>query len=154
MTKSMTECLFCGIAASQIKSWKVYEDQHCFGFLDINPASEGHTLMIPKKHYENVEAMPDDALVELMAAIKALVATMKDKLGADATNILLNNGKAAGQLVNHVHVHVIPRKSNDGLAIGHYIRMNMTPEQLDAMQKKLAEQQKPKSSKDDWERGF
>ena len=104
----MSECLFCRILDGEIPSRRVYEDDTCIGFLDINPLHRGHTLLIPRRHVADgtcdAESWEDIAL-----GIVAVSALVKEKLGASAVNILSNAGADSGQEVFHFHVHVIPR---------------------------------------------
>ncbi len=110
-------CVFCRIVKGELPSYKVYEDEKVFAFLDINPICEGHTLVIPKEHYENIFEIPDDLLGMVMSAAKRLSVRYKDRMSLDGVNILSSNGKAAQQDVFHLHVHIIPRKENDGHTI-------------------------------------
>ncbi|MBE3096138.1 MAG: HIT family protein [Planctomycetes bacterium] len=111
----MADCIFCKIIAGQIPCTKVYEDAACLVFMDINPISPGHTLVVPKKHYEAITEMPAEEAAALYKPIPALAAAVKAALKAEALNVLQNNGRAAGQAVDHLHVHLIPRWSGDGL---------------------------------------
>ena len=99
------KCLNCG---------KVYEDNDYLAFLDIHPNTEGLTLVIPKKHYELIEEVPDDLLADIIKAVKKITIAVKEALGTDSNNLGLNNGKYAGQVVPHVHFHIMPRFENDG----------------------------------------
>ncbi len=110
----MADCIFCLIAAGKIPAKKVYEDSKVLAFLDINPVTEGHTLVIPKTHHENISDIPDAELGVVFKAVKKIATNLKEKLGADGLNIMQNNGKVAGQEIPHFHVHIIPRKINDG----------------------------------------
>lgn len=110
------DCLFCAIIAGDIGSKKVYEDEVSFAFLDINPWQAGHTLVIPKRHVPDVLA-DDLALAEIAPAVAHVARLLKDKLAADAVNLVSNAGAAAGQEVFHAHVHVLPRwAENPGVA--------------------------------------
>ncbi len=111
----MSDCIFCKIAAKDIKSATVYEDETAIAFMDVNPASPGHTLVIPKKHAQTISEMSADELGNLFRAVSKVAAAIKKALNPEGINILQNNGSAAGQVVPHVHVHIIPRKSGDGL---------------------------------------
>ena len=102
-------CVFCAIAAGEIPSFKVYEDDLVLAYLDINPCSEGHTLVIPKAHTEGLLDTPDATLAEVIARVKKVAAHLKAALPCDGFNILQNNGEAAGQTVRHVHFHIVPR---------------------------------------------
>jgi histidine triad (HIT) family protein len=108
------DCIFCKIAAGTIPSGKVYENDKVFAFMDIAPVSNGHTLLIPKQHFEKMEDCPADLLAAIGSALgivsKAVVTGMK----AEGFNVLCNRGKAAGQVVDHVHFHIIPRNTGDG----------------------------------------
>ncbi len=110
----MADCIFCLIADGKIPSKKIYEDSKVLAFLDINPVTEGHTLVIPKTHYDTISQVPDPELGVIFGVVKKLATNMKEKLGADGLNIMQNNGKAAGQEIPHFHVHIIPRKVGDG----------------------------------------
>ncbi|MDO8572860.1 MAG: HIT family protein [bacterium] len=110
----MNDCLFCKIINGDIPSAKVYEDQHSYAFLDIKPINAGHTLLVPKKHFANLYEMPDDVLANLTPTIKKLAIAIKKSVGADGINIGMNNDSAAGQLVFHAHIHIMPRFKNDG----------------------------------------
>lgn len=114
----MSDCLFCKIIHGEIPAEKVYEDKDTIAFLDIHPTSIGHTLLVPKKHYDLLTDMPHK---ELAAFATSLQNVMKGfQTYADGVNILQNNGKAAGQLVSHVHFHIIPRRDGDGIRLGHW----------------------------------
>ncbi len=110
----MADCIFCLIVAGKIPSTKVYEDSKVLAFLDINPVTEGHTLVVPKTHWETISQVPDAELGTIFEVVKQLATNLKEKLGADGLNIMQNNGPAAGQEIPHFHVHIIPRKINDG----------------------------------------
>lgn len=108
-------CIFCAIAAGEIPSFKVYEDDLVLGYLDINPFAKGHTLVIPKKHSEGLLDTDDATLAAIIARVRKIAAHIKAKLGCDGFNILQNNGEAAGQTVHHVHFHIVPRWTGDPL---------------------------------------
>ena len=107
-------CIFCKIIKGQIQCAKVYEDDKVLAFLDINPVNPGHTLVVPKEHYEHMEQVPDELLKELIVAVKKVTIAVKKGVDTDSINLGLNNGKTAGQLVPHVHFHIMPRFPNDG----------------------------------------
>lgn len=110
----MNDCLFCKIIKKEIPSEKVYEDEYSYAFLDIKPINPGHTLLVPKKHFANLYEMPDEVLANLAPTIKKLAIAIKKAVGADGINIGMNNDSAAGQLVFHAHIHIMPRFKNDG----------------------------------------
>ncbi len=102
-------CIFCKIVEGTAPSYKVYEDEHTFAFLDINPVTDGHVLAVPRLHEPFVENLPMEIHDALFATIRKLVKPVQDSMGAPASNIIINNGPNAGQIVPHVHVHIIPR---------------------------------------------
>ncbi len=109
------DCLFCKIIAGEIPSYKVYEDDNTFAFLDINPVSQGHTLVIHKQHFSNLEEASEEQLAQTMATVKKIGQSIKDNLGAESYNLVVNNDEAAGQIISHAHFHIIPRERGDGL---------------------------------------
>lgn len=102
------DCLFCAIVNGDIPARRVYEDEHAIAFLDINPWQRGHTLVIPRRHVDDVLA-PDRALGEIAPAIGATSRLLVERLRADGLNLLANAGATAGQEVFHLHVHLVPR---------------------------------------------
>ena len=100
-------CVFCAIAAGEIPSFKVYEDDLVLAYLDINPFSRGHVLVIPKEHTEGLLDTSDETLAAVVARVKKVAAHIKEALPCDGFNVLQNNGEAAGQTVRHVHI--VPR---------------------------------------------
>lgn len=111
----MDECIFCKIIKGEIPCTKIFEDDKILAFLDIAPTNKGHTLIIPKEHYENLLDIPDDLLAAVAKTAKKLGKAVQQGVNADGFNIGQNNGKAAGQIVMHFHLHIIPRFDNDGL---------------------------------------
>lgn len=112
----MTEdCLFCKIAVGELESTKIYEDEYCLAFLDTNPVAKGHTLLIPKKHSENILDTDPRVLGQLMQAAPKICKAVKEGVGADAFIFSANNGSASGQAIFHLHFHIIPRFLNDRL---------------------------------------
>ena len=108
-------CIFCAIAAGEIPSFKVYEDDVVLAYLDINPFSKGHVLVIPKEHTEGLLDTPDATLAAVVSRVKKVAAHITAKLGCDGFNVLQNNGEAAGQTVKHIHFHISPRWNGDPL---------------------------------------
>lgn len=104
----MENCIFCKIIKGEVPSYKVYEDDFVYAFLDINPSSPGHTLVIPKKHSENIFDIDKDDLERVIMVSKKISQKMKD-LGCDGINIYNNNGKDSGQIIFHFHMHIVPR---------------------------------------------
>ena len=132
----MEDCIFCKIARNEVPSQKVYIDDNAIAFLDINPANPGHALVAPKRHYENMHDISDAELAKTMSAVKAVAEMLMAKMNAEGINVVQNNGRAAGQLVNHIHFHVIPRYKNDSVIIT-YQRMHMTDSQLADIKKTM-----------------
>lgn len=113
----MNNCIFCKIIAGELPATKIYEDADVFGFLDIKPVNPGHTLVIPKKHFENIHDTPDDVCAKAMIAAKKIAGAIQKNLGAEGVNIGMNNGHTAGQLVFHAHIHVMPRYGKDSFKL-------------------------------------
>lgn len=110
-------CLFCKIAAGSIPSAKIYENSHVYAFMDINPVSRGHCLVIPKGHWANLLEMPDEHCGQVLRAVKRVAAGVMDATGAQGFNCMQNNHAAAGQVIFHAHWHILPRYSDDGLKL-------------------------------------
>lgn len=111
-------CVFCDIIAGKIPSYKVYEDDNYLAILDLAKTVKGHTLVMPKKHYPDMLAMPSAEYAALMAKVREIAADLVSKLNAEGFNILINTGERAGQSVKHLHVHILPRyAAEDGLTI-------------------------------------
>ena len=108
-------CIFCKIISNEIPSQKIFEDETTFAFLDINPVSKGHALVISKKHYETLVDVPEEELKQLIVSVKKVAQAILKATKASGFNVLQNNGKVAEQLVNHIHFHVIPRFENDSI---------------------------------------
>ena len=111
---SNDDCIFCKIIAKKIPSKILYQNNDTIAFLDIFPISQGHTIVIPKKHYTNLETIPINEFHEVMETVKIVSNLIYKNLNIDGYNILQNNYKAAGQEINHFHIHIIPRNSADG----------------------------------------
>lgn len=103
------DCIFCAIAEGEIPSFKIYEDELVLAYLDINPFTEGHTLVIPKAHFTGLLDTPADVLREVVARVQKIAAHLTTALPCDGFNVLQNNGQAAGQTVPHLHFHIVPR---------------------------------------------
>ena len=110
---SQVDCIFCKIAAKQMSSTIVFEDEVVFAFLDIGPVSDGHTLVIPKEHIDRFDRCPPQLLSNVCSRLGKIAAAIQKGIGSDGYNILCNNGRAAGQVVDHLHFHIIPRRTGD-----------------------------------------
>ena len=106
-------CIFCKIAAGEIPSATLYEDDDFRVILDIEPASKGHVLILPKEHYANLYELDDEIAAKVLVLAKKIVTKLSDILGCEGYNIVQNNGAAAGQSVFHYHMHLIPRYKDD-----------------------------------------
>ena len=110
----MEDCIFCKIVKGEIPCYKVYEDSYTLAFLDIGPINPGHTLVIPKKHYKNIQETPEDLFCKVMAAAKKVAKATMQALGYSGYNFGVSNGPEAGQVVMHLHAHIMPRRKGDG----------------------------------------
>ena len=113
----MADCLFCGIVEGSIPSETIDSDERTVAFMDINPATRGHALVVPRTHSADLLEISDDDLRATMLAARRLAARMKESLGADGINLINACGAAAWQTVFHFHVHVVPRYEDDPLEL-------------------------------------
>ncbi len=107
------DCIFCQIVAGEVPSRTVYEDDEVVAFLDANPLARGHTVVIPKAHHERIQDVPADLAGHLFSVIREVTPAIERAVGADASNVGFNDGEVAGQVVPHVHGHVVPRFEGD-----------------------------------------
>lgn len=112
---STPSCIFCKIASGQAPAVRVYENAGVLAFLDVVPVHFGHTLVIPKAHYENFLDLPDSLWLEMSQVSRQVARALLQVLDAQGFNVAMNNFAAAGQLVFHAHIHIIPRYADDGL---------------------------------------
>jgi len=108
-------CIFCKIIEGEAPAHRVYEDELTMAFLDANPAADGHTLVVPRHHEARIERLPPEIYEAVWATVKRLVPPIEKVMEASASNIDVHNGRAAGQLIPHVHVHIIPRRSQSSM---------------------------------------
>ena len=120
----MEECIFCKIGQEKIPSHKVYEDKNYFAFLDIHPHAKGHTVVIPKIHAITIFDLEEKQMRSLMLAVKKTMGLLQKKLRPDGFNVGWNSGAAGGQVVPHLHIHILPRYSGDGGGSIHSIIKN------------------------------
>ncbi len=111
------DCIFCKIVKGEIPCTKVYEDVDVLAFLDVNPVSLGHCLVIPKQHSENIFDISENVLQKIIVVGKRIVEKLKTVTNIPAVNLVNSSGKDAGQEVMHFHLHIVPRRENDGLKI-------------------------------------
>ncbi len=110
-------CIFCNIASGQIPSATVYEDEDFRCILDIAPAVKGHILVIPKKHIANIYELPEELAGKMLSLVSKVAIAQRITLACDGTNILQNNGTAGWQSIFHLHIHIIPRYTDDHLVL-------------------------------------
>lgn len=132
-----SDCLFCDIAAGKLPSCLLYEDADTLAFLDIHPVIPGHALVIPRAHYDPIEAVPPALLARVMAGVQRVAAAQRRALRADGINVMQANGRAAGQEVPHLHVHVIPRFLTDGHRWNWTVRPYGQPDEMRALATRL-----------------
>lgn len=135
----MSDCIFCKIANGEIPSHTVYEDDTFRVIMDLNPASPGHMLILPKEHYANLYELPEELAAAAMVLAKRLAAAAQEALHPDGLNIIQNNGEAAGQSVMHYHLHVVPRYQGVG-NIAPWEGGSATAEELKAQAEKIQSQ--------------
>ena len=134
----MEECLFCGIVAGDVPSHTVYESETARAFLDVNPLARGHTVVVPRDHYERVDDVPDEVAGGLFRAVTAVVGAVEAAVDAPASTVAFNNGEAAGQEIPHTHCHVVPRFAGDGAGAVHSL-FGSTADLSDGEMETLAE---------------
>lgn len=132
------DCLFCNIIKGAEPASKIYEDEHTYAFLDINPTNPGHALVVPKEHAVNIYDISDDALCSVMKTAKKLAPVIKKAVGADGVNIMMNNERAAGQIIDHAHVHIVPRFNDDGFR--HWKGVSYKEGEIEQMAEKIRAQ--------------
>jgi histidine triad (HIT) family protein len=118
MTPMAENCVFCAIIRREAPASFVYEDEQVAAFLSNRPVNEGHTLVVPKKHYENIYEVPEEELAYLSKIVKRVAHAVRDAMAAEGIRVVQNNGYAAGQVIFHFHVHVIPMKPHEGFTHG------------------------------------
>jgi histidine triad (HIT) family protein len=131
--------IFEKIVNREIPATIVYEDEETLAFMDIGPIIKGHTLVIPKTCYDPITETPDEVVAHLMVVAKRIAAAQMKALGADGVNIMQNNGKAAGQEVPHIHIHVIPRFTDDGHHWNWDAKSYESAEEMEALAEKIRE---------------
>ncbi len=150
----MPDCVFCKIINGEIPTEKVFENEHAFAALDINPCAPGHTVVVPKTHTASIMDLSDDEIANLYKTVNEVAKQIKRALNPDSFNIGLNDGPAAGQGIPHIHVHVIPRYRNDRGGSMHTIVRNPPQEPLESIagrirKEKAAELPKKKEKKEE-----
>lgn len=131
------DCIFCKIIRGEIPSFKIYEDDNTLAFMDINPLAEGHALIIPKFHAENIYEAPEEWMGYTLGTVSRVARAVRDEVAPEGINILQANGPGAKQSVFHIHFHVVPRRADDGFTMN----WELVPgdmDAIDALAKKLA----------------
>jgi len=133
------ECPFCRIASGEAAASIVYEDKNVLAFMDLSPATVGNTLVVPREHWENIYAVPEETLTKLITVVKRISVAVKKTFSADGITVIQNNGRAAGQAVFHLHFHVIPVNSNSEIRRGFHGRVASERTRLDKTAQKIRE---------------
>lgn len=131
------DCIFCKIVSNEIPSIKVYEDDRVFAFMDINPLNDGHLLIVPKTHAATVHEITEADFLAVMSATHKLTAAVKKALNPEGINLMQLNGRAANQVVPHLHVHIVPRWSGDGLPISQWEPVTGNMEKIEGVAEKI-----------------
>jgi histidine triad (HIT) family protein len=131
------DCIFCKIVAGEIPAVKVVDEEEVLAFMDINPASRGHMLVIPKKHAENIFEISEADLSAVMVAVKRCAAAVKEAVKAEGITVLQLNGTASDQLVPHLHVHIMPRWKNDGVSVSQWEMGKGDPGELEELAREI-----------------
>jgi histidine triad (HIT) family protein len=132
---TMSDCIFCQIIRKEASASMVYEDEQVVAFLSNQPVNEGHTLVVPKKHYENIFDISEEEVAYLFKIVKRVSHAVRDAVAAKGIRVVQNNGWAAGQVVFHLHVHVIPMEPNEGFIHGKAFRDHTNPRSSEELQK-------------------
>ncbi|MEM3670722.1 MAG: HIT domain-containing protein [Thermoprotei archaeon] len=131
----MTNCVFCGIVEGSLKSYRVYENQSCYAFLDTSPITVGHTLVVPRVHALTLPDLDDSSVCSLFRTVARLAPFVVKATQSDGFRLIQNNGEAAAQVIGHVHVHIVPMKrGQSGLLRG---RLSLSDEQMESVSKAI-----------------
>jgi len=131
------DCIFCKIIDGEIPAVKVLDKDQVIAFMDINPASRGHMLIVPKKHVENIFEISEDDLSAVMNAVKRCAQAVRQALKAEGITVLQLNGKASDQIIPHLHVHIMPRWQNDRLSVSQWEMKEGDREELQEIARKV-----------------
>ena len=135
----MADCIFCQIAEGDQDAHRIFEDDDTVAFLDLNPLADGHTLVVPKAHYRHLQDVAADDVGPLFAAVQRVTRAVQAAFDAPAATVGIHNGAAAGQAVPHLHVHVIPRHTDDGGGTLHSVIHGRAEASLDAVRERVAD---------------
>lgn len=131
------DCIFCKIAAGEIPSRKIYEDNDLIAIMDLSPTSKGHSLIIPKEHYTNIYDIDEEIAGKVMKTAKKLATKMTVALNCDGLNLLQNNGETAGQTMFHFHMHLIPRYKDADNNMLKFTSVSFSDEEMDAIREQI-----------------
>ena len=131
----MDQCIFCKITKGELPSFKIYEDENVFALLDIHPVNAGHTLVIPKHHSTNIFDIPPADWTAITETVRKLAAIIEKSVKADGINLSMNNREHAGQVVDHAHVHIVPRFKGDGFKL--WAQRNYLENEAKSVQEKI-----------------
>jgi len=134
---AMEECIFCRIIMGEIPCSKIFENESVIAFLDIKPVSDGHALVVPKEHYDDIFDVPDAVLCEITSTVKKVSEAVMKGVDAHGISIGQSNRKAAGQVVPHIHFHIMPRFDDDGLRL--WPQHDYEEGRMEEVQKKIKE---------------
>ena len=133
------DCIFCKIIDGEIPAVKVLDEELVVAFMDINPSSKGHMLVVPKKHAENIFEISESDLAATVKAVRRCANAVKEALNAEGITILQLNGKASDQIIPHFHIHIIPRWANDGLPVSTWEMKQGDMEEINNIARKVKE---------------
>jgi len=133
----MDDCIFCKIARGEIPSYKIYDDDRVIAFLDINPLSKGHTLVLPKQHFVNILDMPEDLYLYMSKIVKRIADNINEKYKPEGIIINQNNGKRAGQEILHAHIHIKPIYKDTEILCEAPLRKSFPKEEMEKYVKEL-----------------
>ncbi|MFW6115103.1 MAG: HIT family protein [Thermodesulfobacteriota bacterium] len=131
------DCIFCKIVNGEIPAVTVLDEDKVLAFMDINPASRGHMLVIPKDHAENIFEISETDLSAVMTAVKRCARALKEAVKAEGITVLQLNGRASDQLVPHLHVHLMPRWENDGMSVSQWKMGKADPQELEKLAREI-----------------
>ena len=139
------DCIFCKIIDGEIPAIKVLDEELVIAFMDINPSNQGHMLVVPKKHAENIFEISESDLAATVKAVRRCANAVKEALKAEGITILQLNGKASDQIIPHFHIHIIPRWENDGLPVSTWEMKQGDMEEIEDIARKVKENITPSS---------
>ena len=137
----MDDCIFCKIIKGEIPSYKIYEDENVYVFLDIKPLSKGHTLVLPKKHYQGIQDIPEELLCEVNKISKRIVKRIQEKYSPLGFIINQNNGESAGQTIHHYHLHIKPVYEGTVIPDETDHRKELSKEEMESVVKDLIDEE-------------